>query len=366
MGPFEWLELGAGIAIIGLILYDVFSAVIVPRQVSRAWRLSSSFIRIGWYIWRATALRVRDEERREDWLARFAPGILVALLLVWLAALIVGFGLVFYALRDHTQPHIKTYFDALYFAGTSVLTIGYGDIVATSALGRTFSIAAGATGLALFATLISFIFSIFGSFQQREIFVVRMGARTGAPPSGVTLLETVVKYRIHSDLVRDFREAERWAALVLESHLAYPILAFFRSSHDDESWISTLGALLDAATMVITLSDDETVGPAKIFHSIGVHLTRDLSRYFGVDQSAGAGIERREFEEACAQLAAAGVSVKCDDAAWQRFAEMRSHYAGPLNDMAHFFIIPPTRWIGDRSTIGQRALHAVRANDPLA
>ncbi|HEY6359146.1 MAG TPA: hypothetical protein VIX35_12930, partial [Vicinamibacterales bacterium] len=95
--------------------------------------------------------------------------------------------------------------------------------------------------------------------------------------------------------------------------------------------------------------------------TIGVHLTRDLSRYFGVDQTEGAGIERSEFDDACAQLSRAGVVVRCGDAAWQKFSELRSQYAGPLNDMAHFWLIPPTRWIGDRSAIGRRAMHAAAA-----
>jgi hypothetical protein len=357
----QWLELVAGAAIVGLILYDVFSAVIVPRQVSPAWRLSGSFVRTSWRRWRAIALLMRDPDRREDFLARFAPFALVALLFNWLVFLLVGYGLIFYALRDHMQPHIDTYFDAVYFAGTSLLTIGYGDIVATSPTGRLAAIAAGATGLALFAILISFIFSIFGSFQRREVFVVTMGSRMGAPPSGVTLLETAAKYLLDDDLAQGFRDAENWAATVLESHLAYPILAFFRSSHDDESWIGTLGALLDACTMIITLTDSPLMGRAKLFHTIGVHLTRDLSRYFRVAQTEEVGIERSEFDAACAQLAQAGVQVRCDDAAWQRFSELRAQYAGPLNDMAHFWLIPPTRWIGDRSSIARRAMHAAAA-----
>jgi hypothetical protein len=354
----QWLELVAGAAIIALILYDVFGSVIVPRQVSPTWRLSAYLVRNSWARWRATAFLIHDEDAREDMLGRYAPSVLVALLVNWLVFLLIGYGLVFYALRDHMQPHIKTYIEAVYFAGTSLLTIGYGDIVATGTLGRFAAIAAGATGLALFAILISFIFSIFGSFQRREVFVVAMGSRTGAPPSGVTMLETAAKYNLEADLAQSLREAESWAAAVLESHLAYPILAFFRSSHDDESWIGTLGALLDAATMILTLTDSPLMGRAKLFHVIGVHLTRDLSRFFRVAKTEGVGIERREFDEACAQLAQAGVAVRCDDAAWQKFSELRSKYAGPLNDMAHFWLIPPTRWIGDRSAIGRRAMHA--------
>jgi hypothetical protein len=357
----QWLELIAGAAIIALILYDVFSAVIVPRQVAPAWRLSATIIRNSWGRWRAVGLLIHDDDQREDMLARFAPTALVALLVNWLVFLLIGYGLVFYALRNHLHPHITTYGDALYFAGTSLLTIGYGDIVPTSIIGRSAAIFAGATGLALFALIVSFIFSIFGSFQRREVFVVTMGSRMGAPPSGVTMLETAAKYHLDADLAQSFREAEAWAAAVLESHLAYPILGFFRSSHDDESWIGTLGALLDASTMIMTLTDSPLMGRAKLFNVIGVHLTRDLSRYFGVSRTEGAGIERHEFDAACAQLSRAGVEVKCDDAAWQKFSELRSQYAGPLNDMAHFWLIPPTRWIGDRSSIGRRAMHAAAA-----
>jgi len=190
---------------------------------------------------------------------------------------------------------------------------------------------------------------------------VTMGSRMGAPPSGATMLETASKYGLEADMAQSLREAEKWAASVLESHLAYPILGFFRSSHDDESWIGTLGAMLDASTMIITLTNSPLVGRAKLFHIIGVHLTRDLSRYFRVAQTEEAGIERREFDEACAQLAQAGVVVRCDDDAWQKFSELRAQYAGPLNAMAHFWLIPPTRWIGDRSSILQRAMHAATA-----
>jgi hypothetical protein len=190
--------------------------------------------------------------------------------------------------------------------------------------------------------------------------VVMMGSRAGAPASGVTLLETTAKYQLFDDLGTGMREAEGWCASVLESHLAYPILAFFRSSHDDESWIGTLGALLDASTMLITLTDSPLIGRATLLHRVGVHLVRDLSRYFAVDEGDGVGIDRREFEQACSQLTAAGWIVESDAAAWQRFADLRKQYAGPLNQMAKFWVAPPARWIGDRSQIDERVMHAAR------
>ena len=105
-------------------------------------------------------------------------------------------------------------------------------------------------------------------------------------------------------------DAQRWSAQVMESHLAYPVLGFFRSSHDDQSWVGTLGTLLDAATLLMTTVEGERDGQARIFYNVGRHATRDLAHYFrfgGADETVG--IERTEFDQACDRLAAAGYTV---------------------------------------------------------
>ena len=350
MSAIRIVELVAGIGIVLGILYDIFSSVIVPRAVSRLFRLSAYLVRQGWQIWRAVGQRF-DPERGENWLGTFGPLMIVVLLFVWLMSLNAGYALIFYALRDHIHPPPSSYHEAFYFAGSSMLTIGYGDFVPMDIPARYTALFAAATGLSVFALIISFLFSTFASFQQREIFVVMMGARAGSPASGVMLLETAAKGRILDDLARSFREGERWTATVLESHLAYPILAFFRSSHDDESWIGTLGALLDAATLIMIATDHPLDGKAKLMHEIGVHLVRDLSRYYGLAHGEGAGLHRSEFAQACTQLSAAGMHLRDDDMSWQKFTKLRMEYAGPLNILAGYWSIPPARWIGDRSAV---------------
>ena len=282
-------------------------------------------------------------------LGTFAPLILIALLLVWIAGLIIGFGLMLYALRTQTRPPLENLPMALYFAGTSLLTIGYGDIVAHSALARLVSVTAAVAGLGLIALTISFIFSLFASFQRREVLVVTLDARAGAPPSGVSMLEAVSKLGLKDDLARIFVEWEKWAAEVLDSHMAYPLLAYFRSSHDNESWISALGAVLDAATLVLTTVTDIPRGPAQLMYAMGRHAVEDLARYFRIPQDHEPGVERYEFDEARGRLASAGYTLLAPDDSWTAFARLRSEYAGPLNDMAKWWAAPPTQWIGDRS-----------------
>jgi len=239
----------------------------------------------------------------------------------------------------------------MYFAGTSVLTIGFGDLVATSGLARLVALAAGASGLGTIALAISFLFSLYTSFQRREVLVVMLDARAGAPPSGVSLLEAYAKLGIMKDLPAFFADWERWSAEVLDSHQAYPMLAYFRSSHDNESWVSALGAVLDAATLALTTVVDAPRGPAQLMFSIGRHAVEDLSRIFRIDGGREVGVERYEFDEARERLAMAGYTLLGPEESWVAFSKIRSQYAGALNDMARWWAAPPTQWIGDRSYI---------------
>jgi len=281
----------------------------------------------------------------------FAPAIVVILLIAWIAGLVLGFGLQFHALRDQIHPVPGNIGTAFYFAGTSVLTIGFGDIVATSGLARLVALAAGASGLGTIALAISFLFSLYASFQRREVEVVTLDARAGAPPSGVSLLEAYARLGLLDDLPRIFVEWEKWSAEVLDSHLAYPLLAYFRSSHDNESWVSALGAVLDAATLVLTTVVDAPRGSAQMMFAIGRHTVEDLSNFFRMTVDREPGVERYEFDEARERLAAAGYRLLGPDESWVAFAKFRSQYAGQLNAMAKWWAAPPTQWIGDRSYV---------------
>lgn len=347
-------SIAIGIVVVASTLNDVFQVVVMPRATGRRFRISFYFWRTMWYVWPKLAWRVyaADDDRREDFLALFAPLMLVSMLALWVALLIFGFALVLWGMRSGVAPPLGTFGTALYFAGTSLLTIGFGDVVGRAGAPRLVSLLAGLAGLSFLSIMTAFLFASFGSFQQRERFVVTVAARTGTPPSGVNLLAIAGYSLTLEDLPQLMIEAQGWAAGVMESHLAYPMLAYFRSSHDDQSWIGTLGTLLDAATVLITTVDGVPDGQARIFYNVGRHATIDLSRYFRVDTSAASvGIERQEFEHACERLVAAGYKLYDRDESWRRFAGMRSSYAPQLTAMAVFFQIPPLQWIGDRSAI---------------
>jgi hypothetical protein len=340
-----------GVALVLIISFDLFQSVIVPRP-TYTWRLSAQIVPRGWRMIGAIGLRVRDPQRREGLYGVFAPAILVVMMIFWIAGLVFGFGLMFYALRADLKPAPLSYWSAAYYAGTSTLTLGYGDIVAQTGLARAVSLMAAAFGLATFAIVTAFLFALFSAFQRREQFIITMRERTGAPPSGVVLLERLVEFGMLDELPALSRRAEDWMADLMETHLAYPILSYFRSTHDYQSWVGTIGALLDASALLITTVDTGAVGPATMLNRLGRHLVNDFAFYYHFEETIGAvGIERSEFENAYRRLEAKGLKMRDLEDAWVAFGALRATYAQPLNAMASWWRIPPALWIGDRSIV---------------
>jgi hypothetical protein len=293
---------------------------------------------------------MRDPERREDTLAVFAPLYLVSIFAYWVASQIVGYGLMFWALRAGLNP-VPRLGGTMYFAGTSLLTIGYGDITPIHWYTRVLALFAAGGGLATLAIVTTFLFQTFGAFQRREAFVVTISERTGAPPSGLEFLIRHLKLGLMPDVGPILRDAQQWIAEVLETHLAYPVLTYFRSSHDDESWVGTLGALLDASTLLVTTLDMDHRGQAEITLRIGTHLVRDFRGFFRLPAEAAAGVEYEEFVAAYVTLRELGATLRPLEDAWPAFAEKRANYATSLDAMARWWRIPPARWIGDRSRV---------------
>src|SRR5450755_1988438 len=341
----------AGALMVVLTFSDVFQSVIVPRPARRRLRISAFISRWFWRGWRWIGHTAIGNETREDFLGTFAPALLIFLLVFWVASLIAGYGLIFFALRTHLRPE-PDLGGALYFAGSSLLTIGFGDIVPVSPATRFLSVLAGASGFGIVAILTTFLFAIFGAYQSREAFVVALSNRAGAPPSGVELIEIHARMQNIDGLTQTLREGQMWMAAVLETHLAYPVLNYFRSTHDDISWVGTLGALLDASTIVITTLDIPNKAEAKFANRLGRHFVNDFAHYFGLPDGADVGVERAEFELAYERLAAAGIPMVERSQAWLAFIDVRSTYASRLNAMAQFWRIPPAYWVGDRSLLG--------------
>jgi hypothetical protein len=353
----RWIALPAGIVILLWTLLDVFRTLVMPRAARGRIRLSRILFRLMWAPWRWVGVRRATVQGRERILAAAAPFFFFVLLVGWASLALLGYALIMWSpgFVHGMGPGEGSFGDALYSSGTSLFTLGFGGGVPTGWT-RAVAVIAGATGLGLFAVVIAYLPVLYQAFNRREVGVLLLDARAGSPPSGPELLHRMGSAGVASSLPDLFAEWERWAADVLETHMSYPLLTVFRSPHDQTSWITSLGSVLDAATLILTSVEDEPDERARLMYGTGVHAVEDLFYYFRLEERE-AVIQRDEFEDVLQDMKDDGFSIRPVDEAFTRFTEKRAKYAPRLDALAVMLAAPPGLWIGDRSFLGARTAH---------
>lgn len=350
----RWLEVVTGVAIILITFYDLFKSVVLPRPAINKFVLIRREFFSLWNFW-LWANERQAPNRREGWLATFGPVAVLVMFGTWAVILMFGYAFIIDGLRDEIHPVPADFWESLYFSATTIVPLSYGDLVPNGLGVRLAVIFESATGVGVAALVITLLFSLYEAFQRREELVVQLDAMAGAPPSGVQILETAAERHMPDELVKTFDDWRQWMAEVLESHLAYPVLFYFRSSHDNEAWLNSFGAVMDAAALVMSSLDVPAEGTAKLTLTIGNHLVEDMVWYFNFPRSDDVGVERAEFDQALERLERFGYKVHDGDQAWEHFSKIRARYAFGLNAMARRFAIIPAQWIGDRSYIPHRS-----------
>lgn len=354
MTPLHLVWLIVGLLIVVAVLYDLFQSVVLPRPAVSKVQLATLVVRPMWRAWSWIGRRSSRVERSEARLAAFAPMALLIVFALWALALILGYGLVIDGLAEQFRPAPQDLATSIYISSSTLVPLSFGDFVPDGGAARLVIVAESATGVALAALAITLLFSLYESFRAREEMVVSLDALAGAPPSGLRILETAAELGMRPDLKNTFDEWRRWSSMVLESHLAYPLLVYFRSSHDNEAWVNSFGAVMDAAVLVMSTVEDDSAGAARLMFTVGNHLVEDLSWVFRFKSSSEPIVERAEWQLAVELLVNAGYTAKDIEPAWKKFIELRSKYATSLNRMAHLLSIPPAQWIGDRSYLPHR------------
>jgi hypothetical protein len=313
-----------GIIIIWVVLLDAFETVVLPRRVIRHFKLTAWFYRRTWIPWRKAARHIKKTSRQQNFLGYFGPLSLILLLGFWAAGLILGFALVQHGIGGHEQLSNEplSFGRILYHSGETFFTLGYGDIVPTSAAARALSVFEAGMGFAFLGVVIGYIPVVYTSFSRREIQISMLDARAGSPPTAAELLVRLAKksedpgvdQKVLDEVLRDW---ERWSGELLESHISYPVLSYFRSQHSNESWLAALTTMLDVTSLVLTGIEGVHPGQAKLTFAMARHAAVDLaqvvsSRY---DPDAPERLQEAEFEALSTALAAARLRLRSDETA---------------------------------------------------
>src|SRR6185295_9200103 len=138
--------------------------------------------------------------------------------------------------------------------------------------------------------------------------------RAGSPPTAAQLLRR--HFRDEDSGLREFfRDWERWSAELLESHVSFPVLSYFRSQHDNQSWVSALTTILDVCALAVARIEGGPERTARLTFAMASHAVKDLCAVFHMQSSAPArdrfpGDDRERLEKL---LAESGFRLRGDE-----------------------------------------------------
>jgi hypothetical protein len=336
------------VLLIAVIIWDAFEALVLPRRVTRRLRPTRLFYRTTWRAWKAIAGRLAPGGRRETYLSFYGPLSLLLLIALWAACLVFGFGVLQWSLGTHVQVSggRATFGTALYLSGTTFFTLGLGDVVPTSPAARFITVVEAGMGFAFLALVIGYLPVLYQAFSRREVNISLLDARAGSPPSAAELI------RRHGesldelyDLLRDW---ERWSAELLESHLSYPVLSYFRSQHDNQSWLAALTTMLDASALVLVGVQGTCARQAQLTFAMARHAVVDLAQVLRTPPRAPTPdrLPPDRLQGFRAALAGAGIVLTDGADADRRLVELRRLYEPYVNALAGHLLLELPAWDG--------------------
>ena len=335
-----------GVFVIVLVLWDAFETMLVPRRIGRRVRLTRYFYMLTWRLWRAVALKVRKPADREATLGFYAPLSLLGLLVCWASGMVLGFALLQLAASPAAPLSFGRAGMLFYMSGETFFTLGFGDVVPATGLGRLLSVLESGMGFGFLGTVVSYLPTLYGAFSQREIEISLLDARAGSPP---TAAEFLARIPAAGDglLPAMLRDWERWSAQVLETHISYPLLVYYRSQHSNQSWLGALTAILDSTALILAGTEGLPKGQARLTFAIARHAMVDLTQIF-VPRFAPGGADRlpaAELERLRAQLRMAAIRLPDTPEHATKLAELRRMYEPYAQALAEHLLLDLPPWI---------------------
>jgi len=364
----------AALLILLIVLQDAFEVMLLPRRVHRRIRLTRIYFTLSWSVWSWIGAMTRDEGRRERFLSVFGALFMMILFVIWAAALITGFGLLQWALESGAHKAPWPFSQALYMSGVTFFTLGFGDVVPHASASRAMAVVEAGMGFGFIAVVIGYLPVLYQLFSRREAHVMQLDARAGSPPTATTMLCRHVEAGGLVKLDELLREWEIWSAELLESHLTYPMLIYYRSQHENQSWLAAVGAVMDVCALILVGVRDLQPLQARMTFTMLRQVIVEMARSFHLSPSRYDGGDRLPADEFARMLAIfteAGLVWDAESGGKETLAALRATYEPLLDALARALLltVPPFIAAGDAADHwqrGHRGLIASRLVEQLA
>ncbi|HEX6784117.1 MAG TPA: ion channel [Sphingomicrobium sp.] len=314
-----------GFALAAMVLKDVFETVVVPGGSRASLKVAHRLVVVFLPIWK----RVRG--RRRGLSTAFAPFVLVSCFVIWMASLAIGFGLMAFAFRADFQPPLRSFGDAAYLVGSSLVTVGLSQ-ANPAGFGRWVVLGAGFCGLAVMTMAVTYLLEVQNSITRRDIGIIKLNTSAGQPPSALTLLERYAALKNQSALRGVLEESRDWCATVRQSHSSHPSLIYFQSIGTGSGWPAALGAILDLGLIAEHLVEDDSLfGPAVLLREEGARMARELALMIRVKPVASPTTPT-ELHQLASRLAESGYRMR--ETNFEAMAQQRADHMSCVDALA--------------------------------
>ena len=336
----------AGLVLVAIILQDAFEVMLLPRRVARRWRLMRGYFRMCWAVWSGIARLTPSGPGRERFLSVFGPLSMTLLFAVWASGLILAFALIQWAV-ERMAGFRPAFGEVAYLSGVTFFTLGYDEVTPHGSAARILAVLEAGVGFGLIAIVIGYLPVLYQLFSRREAHVIQLDARAGSPPTATVMLCRHAESHGLQHVDELLRSWEIWGAELLESHLSYPMLAYYRSQHDDQSWLGAMAAIMDACALILIGVEDVQPLQARMTFAMARHVVVELVRSLDLPTLRTEGFQRLGSEDYAEMLAAfsrAGVTWNGGDEGEDVLAAVRATYEPQLHALADYLLIDLPSW----------------------
>jgi hypothetical protein len=343
------LEFAVGLLTWCAVLWDGFATIVLPRTVTPMRRVSGRFYRWSWLLWAAIGRRIRQRELQLSFLAVYGPLSVVLLLVLWASLMIMAFTLIYQGLGPRFQAAAGSvgFGTLLYMSASTFLTLGLGDVTSTDSIARLFVLLEAGSGYVFLALMITYMPVLDQAYGAREVGNMLIHSRAGRPPSAINLLRRYTSADRYEILRGILREAERWMAETLQSHLSHPVLAFYRAHHWGQSWLVSLTTILDSSALLVTTGDGLVAAQARITYRMGLRLLKDLTDALSikVDPRRHIRLTEPDMPNLGTAIQAAGLSLTLEPEASGELLRLVRRYDAYLFALSEWLVISLPPWI---------------------
>lgn len=354
----EWLWTAAGALLLVWVSYDVYTLVLHAR--GRMGPFSELLSRGIWRLARAAAFRLA-KPRRHRLLNRIGPLLSPLLIGIFIMLLIVGFALIYYPrmpaeFNVDKEARGAAWIESIYLSGTTLVTVGYGDISPRTMAMRVVALAEGISGFALITLMVTYLLNVYTALEQKRVVALYFYHQAGAGADVVGLLTHYFVGGRFRRLAATLETAARDLQRLLESHIEHPMIHYFHPIEVYKSLPRMLFLSLEVATVMRACLHreahrDTREHPAvRLLATTAHHVLDMLNEALRLREEAPEAVAaavdedvsrrrrwRRRFADSMLRLGEAGIETAGDEQeAWQSYCVMRGEWEPKLRRFVAF------------------------------